>query len=88
MSEVGAVGSVARAEMFALVRRPAVWTIFAAVAALNQVFSYLVPYLSYRSGDAADSPRAMPPRRGARGHAAQPDSCRTRSAAFPSSPAR
>ena len=51
MSEVGAVVSVARAEIFALVRRPAVWTIFATVAVLNQVFSYLVPYLSYRSSD-------------------------------------
>jgi ABC-type transport system involved in multi-copper enzyme maturation permease subunit len=48
MSEVV---NVARAELYALVRRPAVWTIFAAIAVLNQVFSYLVPYLSYRTSD-------------------------------------
>ena len=51
MSEVVGVVNVARAELFALVRRPAVWTIFGAIAVLNQVFSYLVPYLSYRSSD-------------------------------------
>jgi ABC-2 type transport system permease protein len=47
------VRNVARAELFALVRRPAIWTIFVAIAVLNQVFSYLVPYLSYRSSDSS-----------------------------------
>ena len=41
-----------------LVRRPAIWTIFAAIAVLNQVFSYLVPYLSYRTSDTNGFPRA------------------------------
>jgi ABC-2 type transport system permease protein len=53
--------AVSRAELFALVRRPAVWTIFGAIAALNQVFSYLVPYLSYRSGDTTGFTEGMPP---------------------------
>jgi ABC-2 type transport system permease protein len=51
MAEAAGVLNVARADLYALVRRPAVWTIFAAIAVLNQVFSYLVPYLSYRSSD-------------------------------------
>lgn len=54
------VVAVARAELFALVRRPAVWTIFAAIATLNQVFSYLVPYLSYTSGDTTGFTEGMP----------------------------
>jgi ABC-2 type transport system permease protein len=51
MSEAAGVVNVARAELFALVRRPAIWTIFVAIAVLNQVFTYLVPYLSYRTSD-------------------------------------
>lgn len=54
------VFAVARAESYALVRRPAVWTIFAAIAVLNQVFSYLVPYLSYTSGDTTGFTEGMP----------------------------
>ncbi|TXL61858.1 ABC transporter permease [Aeromicrobium terrae] len=42
---------VTRAQLFALVRRPAAWTIVAALAVLNQVFSFLIPYISYRSSD-------------------------------------
>jgi len=42
---------VTRAQLFALVRRPAAWTIVAAMIALNQVFSFVIPYLSYRSAD-------------------------------------
>jgi ABC-type transport system involved in multi-copper enzyme maturation permease subunit len=53
MFDIAGVVNVARAELFALVRRPAIWTIFAAIAVLNQIFSYLVPYLSYRNGDAS-----------------------------------
>lgn len=45
------VVDVTRAQLFALVRRPAAWTIVAAMAVLNQVFSFLIPYLSYRSSD-------------------------------------
>jgi len=42
---------VARAQLFTLVRRPAAWAVMAAMAVLNQVFSFLIPYLSYRSAD-------------------------------------
>ena len=42
--------SVARAELFKLARRPAAWVLLATAALLNQVFAYLVPYLSYRGG--------------------------------------
>jgi ABC-type transport system involved in multi-copper enzyme maturation permease subunit len=50
-ARVEGIANVARAELFAWVRRPAIWTIFAAIAVLNQVFSYVVPYLSYRTSD-------------------------------------
>jgi ABC-2 type transport system permease protein len=58
------VRDIARAQLHALVRRPAVWTVVAAMAVLNQVFGYLIPYLSYRSGDttgfdAGQSPRQL-----------------------------
>jgi ABC-type transport system involved in multi-copper enzyme maturation permease subunit len=55
------LADVARAELFALVRRPAAWTILAAAAVLNQVFSYLVPYLSYRSGEPSEVADGLPP---------------------------
>jgi ABC-2 type transport system permease protein len=42
---------VLRAELFKLTRRPAVWVLLAAAVILNQIFGYLVPYLSYLSGD-------------------------------------
>lgn len=45
------VVDVTRAQLFALARRPAAWTIVAAMIVLNQVFSFLIPYLSYRSAD-------------------------------------
>ncbi len=45
---------VARAELFKLVRRPAVWVLLVTAALLNQVFAYLVPYLSYRGGGESD----------------------------------
>lgn len=41
---------VIRAELFKLGRRPAVWVLLATAALLNQIFAYLVPYLSYRGG--------------------------------------
>ena len=41
---------IVRAELFKLAKRPAAWVLLAAAAVLNQIFSYLVPYLSYRSG--------------------------------------
>ena len=42
---------VARAELFKLVRRPAAWVLLAAPILLSEIFGYLVPYLSYRSGN-------------------------------------
>ena len=48
------MSDIVRAELFKLVRRPAVWVLLAAAVVLNQVFGYLVPYLSYRSGDAGE----------------------------------
>jgi ABC-2 type transport system permease protein len=39
------------AELLKLARRPAAWVLLAAAAILNQVFAYVVPYLSYTSGD-------------------------------------
>ncbi|MGH3425045.1 MAG: ABC transporter permease subunit [Nocardioidaceae bacterium] len=50
---------VTRAELFKLVRRPAAWTLLAASLVLNQVFGYLIPYLSYRSGS-GPAPSASP----------------------------
>ncbi|MBA3719278.1 MAG: ABC transporter permease subunit, partial [Nocardioidaceae bacterium] len=41
---------VTRAELFKLVRRPSGWVLLGAAVVLSQVFGYLVPYLSYRSG--------------------------------------
>jgi ABC-2 type transport system permease protein len=41
-----------RAELFKLRKRPAVWVLLATAAVLNQIFGYLIPYLSYRTGDA------------------------------------
>jgi ABC-2 type transport system permease protein len=43
--------STAAAELLKLVRRPAAWVLLAVAAILNQVFAYVVPYLSYTSGD-------------------------------------
>ena len=48
------MSDVIRAELFKLVRRPAVWVLLATAAVLNQIFAYLIPYLSYRSGDPSD----------------------------------
>lgn len=45
------VVDVTRAQLFGLVRRPAAWTIVAAMIVLNQVFSFLIPYISYSSSD-------------------------------------
>jgi ABC-2 type transport system permease protein len=43
--------STVAAELLKLVRRPAAWVLLAVAAILNQVFAYVVPYLSYTSGD-------------------------------------
>jgi ABC-2 type transport system permease protein len=43
--------STAAAELLKLARRPAAWVLLAVAAILNQVFAYVVPYLSYTSGD-------------------------------------
>lgn len=42
---------VMRAELFKLRKRPAVSTLLAAAVVLNQIFGYVVPYMSYTSGD-------------------------------------
>ena len=42
---------VMRAELFKLRKRPAVWTLLAAGIVLNQIFGYIVPYMTYTSGD-------------------------------------
>jgi ABC-type transport system involved in multi-copper enzyme maturation permease subunit len=42
---------VTRGELAKLARRPAAWVLLAAPLILNEVFGYLIPYLSYRSGD-------------------------------------
>ena len=39
---------VSGAELFKLARRPAAWVLLATAVVLNQVFAYLVPYLSFR----------------------------------------
>jgi ABC-2 type transport system permease protein len=38
------------AELLKLVKRPAVWVLLAAWLVANQVFSFVIPYLSYRGG--------------------------------------
>jgi ABC-type transport system involved in multi-copper enzyme maturation permease subunit len=48
------MNDVMRAELFKLVRRPSAWVLLAVAVVLNQVFGYLVPYLSYRSGGPSD----------------------------------
>ena len=42
--------NVTRAELAKLVRRPAVWVLLAAAITLNQVFGFVIPYLSYKNG--------------------------------------
>jgi ABC-2 type transport system permease protein len=39
-----------RAEMFKVVRRPAIWIVAAVFLVLAQVFAYLFPYIAYRAG--------------------------------------
>ncbi len=43
--------STAAAELLKLSRRPAAWVLLAVAAILNLIFAYLIPYLSYSSGD-------------------------------------
>jgi ABC-2 type transport system permease protein len=38
------------AELFKLVKRPAVWVLLGAWFVANQVFSFVIPYLAYRGG--------------------------------------
>jgi ABC-2 type transport system permease protein len=42
--------NVTRAELAKLVRRPGTWVLLAAAVTLNQVFGFVIPYLSYRNG--------------------------------------
>ena len=46
--------AVSRAELFKLVRRPAAWVLLVAAIVLNQIFSYLIPFLSYTGGNKLD----------------------------------
>jgi ABC-2 type transport system permease protein len=41
---------IIRAELAKLARRPAAWVLLATAIALSQVFGFLIPYLSYRTG--------------------------------------
>lgn len=50
-----------RAELLKLVRRPAAWVLLAAAVILNQVFAYLVPYLSYTSGSGGGTSEGATP---------------------------
>lgn len=45
---------VTRAELYKMVRRPSLWVLLAASIVLNQIFSYLIPFLSYVSGNKLD----------------------------------
>jgi ABC-type transport system involved in multi-copper enzyme maturation permease subunit len=42
--------AMTRAELVKLARRPASWVLLAAAVTLSQVFGFVIPYLSYRSG--------------------------------------
>lgn len=42
--------NVMRAELTKLVRRPATWVLLAAAITLNQVFGFVIPYLSFKNG--------------------------------------
>lgn len=44
------VTAIIRAELAKLARRPAAWVLLATAIALSQVFGFLIPYLSYRTG--------------------------------------
>jgi ABC-type transport system involved in multi-copper enzyme maturation permease subunit len=50
MTEVMEMAGSVRAELYKLVRRPAMWTLTAVFLVLAQVFGYLIPYVAYRSG--------------------------------------
>ena len=46
------MADVVRAELLKVAKRPAAWVLLAAAAVLNQIFAYLIPYLSYKTDDA------------------------------------
>lgn len=46
--------SITRAELAKLVRRPAAWVLLATAITLSQVFGFLIPYLSYRTGSGGE----------------------------------
>lgn len=50
-----------RAELFKTRKRAAVWVIFAAGLALSLIFSYLLPYLGYATGDENPQSAGVPP---------------------------
>lgn len=54
--------STAAAELLKLSRRPAAWVLLAVAAILNLIFAYLIPYLSYSSGDGGGMSDGATPR--------------------------
>jgi ABC-type transport system involved in multi-copper enzyme maturation permease subunit len=44
---VSDLAGVTRAELFKLAKRPSAWVLLIAAIVLNQIFSYLIPFLSY-----------------------------------------
>lgn len=48
------LGSVVRAELAKLARRPAGWVLLGTGVALNQVFAYVIPYLGYTGDSTSD----------------------------------
>ncbi|MEU8223923.1 ABC transporter permease [Kribbella sp. NPDC048915] len=50
-----------RAELLKLRKRSAVWVLFGAGLVLSLIFGYLLPYLSYATGDPNDQTDGVPP---------------------------
>lgn len=46
--------AVTRAELFKLAKRPSAWVLLVAAVLLNQIFSYLIPFLSYAGSGQLD----------------------------------
>jgi ABC-type transport system involved in multi-copper enzyme maturation permease subunit len=45
------MSDIVRAELFKLRKRPAVWVLLGVAVLITQLFAYVFPYVSYRSGD-------------------------------------
>lgn len=48
------IGAVTRAELFKVAKRPSAWVLLVAAVILNQIFSYLIPFLSYAGNGQLD----------------------------------